>query len=210
MNKIGIIGAMDVEISIFREEMQKNGSLKETVSGNLTFYEGTLSGKNVVVVKSGVGKVNAALCAQRLILQFAVDAVINTGIAGAMEKSLGIFDMVASTEALYHDVDATAFGYKMCEIPQMKESIFKADKNLVSAAENAFHSLSGLKGKQILLGRIASGDQFIADKEKKLHIQQIANPFCVSCPICSLPLWFLLGQNSIFVRFATFLNLFAV
>ena len=150
MNKIGIIGAMDVEIAIFREEMQKNGSLKETVSGNLIFYEGILSGKNVVVVKSGVGKVNAALCAQRLILQFGVDSVINTGIAGAMEKSLGIFDMVASTEAIYHDVDAVAFGYKICEIPQMKESVFKADKNLVSAAENAFHSLSGLKGKQIL------------------------------------------------------------
>lgn len=179
MNKIGIIGAMDVEISIFREEMQKNGSLKESAAGSLVFYEGILSEKNVVVVKSGVGKVNAALCAQRLILQFGVDAVINTGIAGAMEKSLGIFDMVASTEAIYHDVDAVAFGYKICEIPQMKESVFKADKKLVSAAENAFHSLSGLKGKQILSGRIASGDQFIADKEKKLHIQQIANPFCV-------------------------------
>ena len=91
MNKIGIIGAMDVEIAIFREEMQKNGSLKESAAGSLVFYEGILSEKNVVVVKSGVGKVNAALCAQRLILQFGVDAVINTGIAGAMEKSLGIF-----------------------------------------------------------------------------------------------------------------------
>ena len=100
MNKIGIIGAMDVEISIFREEMQKNGSLKESAAGSLVFYEGILSEKNVVVVKSGVGKVNAALCAQRLILQFGVDSVINTGIAGAMEKSLGIFDMVASTEAI--------------------------------------------------------------------------------------------------------------
>lgn len=179
MNKIGIIGAMDVEVSIFRDHMKENGSLKQTEAGNLVFYEGLLNGKSAVVVKSGVGKVNAALCAQRLILQFGVDAVINTGIAGAMGSGLEIFDMVASEDAVYHDMDAVAFGYKMTEIPQMKDSCFKADASLISLAEKAFASGKNFKGKKIIRGRVATGDQFIADSEKKEFIKKICTPACV-------------------------------
>ena len=179
MSKLGIIGAMETEVQFLIENMKKNGAVKETPAGNLVFYEGKLEGKDLVVVKSGIGKVNAALCAQRLILQFGAEKVINSGIAGAMGGDLRMFDMVVSTEAVYHDVDATVWGYKPTQIPQMKESTFKADEKLVQAAINTFNNSVKEEGRKILAGRIASGDQFIADKEKKNHIKEICSPLCV-------------------------------
>ncbi len=179
MKKIGIIGAMDVEISIFCDEMEKNGSLKKTEFGNLVFNEGNLCGKNVVVVKSGIGKVNAALCAQRLILQFGVEKIINTGIAGAIQENLHIHDMVVSTDAVYHDMDATAFGYEPTEIPQMHTSAFDADEKMIKAAENAFAQSESAKKYKLIRGRIASGDQFISYAEQKEHIEEICSPACV-------------------------------
>lgn len=179
MKKIGIIGAMDVEIAILRAEMEKNGSLKQFESGNLVFNEGNINGKDVVVVKSGVGKVNAALCAQQLILKFGVDAVINSGIAGAMKEGLHIFDLVVSEDAVYHDVDATAFGYKPTEVPQMKCSTFKADEKLIKAAEKGFSNSEQSAKFKMIRGRIATGDQFIADEKIKKHIADICNPACV-------------------------------
>ena len=179
MKKIGIIGAMDVEISIFCDEMEKNGSLKKTEFGNLVFNEGNLCGKNIVVVKSGIGKVNAALCAQRLILQFGVEKIINTGIAGAIQENLHIHDMVVSTDAVYHDMDATAFGYEPTEIPQMHTSAFDADEKMIKAAENAFAQSESAKKYKLIRGRIASGDQFISYAEQKEHIEEICSPACV-------------------------------
>lgn len=179
MNKIGIIGAMDVEISILRDEMNKNGSLKKVESGNLVFNVGKLGGKDVVVVKSGVGKVNAALCAQRLILEFGVEAIINTGIAGAMEEGLHIHDMVVSTDAVYHDMDATAFGYEPTEIPQMHISSFDADDDLIEAAAKAFAETENPNKNKLIRGRVASGDQFVAFPELKNKISEICSPACV-------------------------------
>ena len=179
MNKIGIIGAMEPEIALIRDVMKKNGEVKETSGANLTFYEGKLSGKNVIVVKSGVGKVNAALCAQRLILQFGVDAIINTGIAGAMGGGLRIFDMVASSDAVYHDVDAVLFGYKPTEVPQMRCSCFKADETLIEKAKTAFANVNKEPERKLVVGRVATGDQFIADKAVKNHIKEICSPICV-------------------------------
>ena len=91
IQKMGIIGAMESEVAILLHCMQEGGALKQTKAGGLTFNEGQINGKDVVVVKSGVGKVNAALCAERLILQFGVNAIINTGIAGALGGDLRIF-----------------------------------------------------------------------------------------------------------------------
>ncbi len=180
MEKIGIIGAMETEIKLLLENMKNaGGNVKETAAGSLTFYEGKLKGKDVVVVRSGVGKVNAALCAQRLALQFGVDAVINTGIAGAMGSGLKIFDMVVSTDAVYHDVDATTWGYKPTEIPQMQSSCFKADEKLVQAALKAFEKVNAGTGKKIIAGRVASGDQFVGDKKLKEHIKEVCAPACV-------------------------------
>ncbi len=182
MKKIGIIGAMDVEVKTLKAALSPlpgESSVRTTVAGGCEFYEGLLDGIALVVVKSGVGKVNAALCAQRLILQFGVSHVINTGIAGAMASGLKVLDFVASTDALYHDMDATGFGYKVCDIPQMKCSNFPADQKMLDAATLAFASLEQANGHELIAGRIATGDQFISDKEIKGKIKAACNPACV-------------------------------
>ncbi len=178
MNKIGIIGAMETEVSLIKESMQKSGAMKEISVSRLVFFEGNIGGTNVVAVKSGVGKVNAALCAQNLIIRFGVTHIINTGIAGAMGGNLKIFDMVVSSDAVYHDMEAVAFGYKPTEIPQMKCSAFPADRKLIEIAKTAFENANKISGRKILEGRIATGDQFIADKESKIRIREICSPLC--------------------------------
>lgn len=178
MNKIGIIGAMETEVSLIKESMQKSGAMKEISAGGLVFFEGNIGGTDVVAVKSGVGKVNAALCAQNLIIRFGVTHIINTGIAGAMGGNLKIFDMVVSSDAVYHDMEAVAFGYKPTEIPQMKCSAFPADRKLIEIAKTAFEKANKISGRKILEGRIATGDQFIADKESKARIREICSPLC--------------------------------
>ena len=180
--KVGIIGAMSVEVKRLVAELEPlsgENAVKQTVAGGITFYEGVLNGTNAVIVQSGVGKVNAALCAQRLIIQFGVTHVINTGIAGAMASGLGVLDIVASTDALYHDMDATGFGYKVTEIPQMQTSDFMADNTLLDIATKAFAVLPEAEGHQLVAGRIASGDQFISDKSVKERIKKDCNPACV-------------------------------
>ena len=107
MNRIGIIGAMDEEVDILVDLMD----IKETIEkASLKFYKGTLEGKDIVLVRCGIGKVNSALCAQILISEFDVDAIVNTGVAGALHSELDVLDMVISTDAIQYDVDTTAFG----------------------------------------------------------------------------------------------------
>ena len=131
MNKIGIIGAMELEVSTLRSLMD----IEKTVEkASLKFYEGKLEGKDIVLVQCGIGKVNSALCAQILISEFNVDAVVNTGVAGAIHSSLDVNDIVISTEAIQYDVDATAFGYAKGQIPQMENSVFEANEILINAA----------------------------------------------------------------------------
>ena len=179
MKKIGVIGAMDVEVNMLLEKIQKEGSYKKTEAGSLVFFEGTLCGCSVVIVKCGIGKVNAALCAQRLILQFGVDCVINSGIAGCMTNKLGVLDFAVSTEAVYHDIDVTSWGYKHGQIPQMKTSVFEADKKLIEFAKSAFEKSELSAKHKILAGRIASGDQFICDSALKSLIKERMDPVCV-------------------------------
>ncbi|MCR5621931.1 MAG: 5'-methylthioadenosine/adenosylhomocysteine nucleosidase [Treponema sp.] len=174
--KIGIIGAMEVEVKALRSLLV---DAKDTKAGGLDFTEGSHDGVSVVIVRSGVGKVNAALCAQRLALQFGVTHVINTGIAGAMAHGLKVLDFVVSTDALYHDMDATGFGYKRTEIPQMSCSNFPADKGMVEAAKKAFPSLPEAEGHKLVEGRIATGDQFISDRAVKEQIRTSCDPACV-------------------------------
>lgn len=177
MAKIGIIGAMDVEIDYLRSLMGEN--IKKTQAGSIEFLEGKIHGKNVVLVRSGIGKVNAALCAQRLILQFGCTNVINTGIAGAMAHGLGVMDFVVSTDCVYHDMDATGFGYKIGQIPQMDVFSFPADKKMIEACKQAFSESPESKGHKMIEGRIASGDQFISEKSVKEKIAANVNPACV-------------------------------
>lgn len=173
--KVGIIGAMSVELELLKSKLEENPAV--TKAGGMTFTEGKINGISVVLVQSGVGKVNAALCAQRLILKFGCTHIINTGIAGAMASGLKVLDFVASTDAVYHDMDATGFGYKKTEIPQMKCSDFPADGKMLEAARSAFNEFPA--EHKLVFGRIATGDQFISDKEKKSAIQETCSPACV-------------------------------
>ena len=173
--KVGIIGAMSVELELLKSKLEENPAV--TKAGGMTFTEGKINGISVVLVQSGVGKVNAALCAQRLILKFGCTHIINTGIAGAMASGLKVLDFVASTDAVYHDMDATGFGYKKTEIPQMKCSDFPADGKMLEAARSAFKEFPA--EHKLVFGRIATGDQFISDKEKKSAIQETCSPACV-------------------------------
>ncbi len=179
---IGIIGAMDIEVTLLKSilaPLPQEKAVKRREAGSCVFFEGILNGTHVVIVQSGVGKVNAALCAQRLILQFGANYIINTGIAGAMAHGLKVQDLVLSTDALYHDVNAVDFGYKITQVPGMKCSDFPASKELIAAAEKAFASLEEARGHALVKGRIASGDQFIASKELKAKIMENCSPACV-------------------------------
>ena len=182
MEKYGIIGAMEAEVSALCNEILN----KEVVEyAGLSFFCGSLFGKNVVIVKSGIGKVNAALCAQALILKFGVTKIINTGIAGAFAKGLGVFDFVVSTAAVYHDFDTTAFGYKKGQVPGMPE-VFTADEALANAAVTAFEKTEFAKNHKIIKGLVASGDQFISDSAAKKTIKSSFDPACVEMEGCAI------------------------
>lgn len=167
MEKLGIIGAMECEVKIILDALSQNGNVSHTDAGGTVYHEGKIGGLQIVLAKSGVGKVNAALCAQRMILQFGADFIINSGIAGAMGAGLGVFDVVISSDALYHDMDATEFGYKPTEIPQMECSDFAADKDMVEKIKRIFPLIPESAGHKLAVGRIASGDQFVSDKNLK-------------------------------------------
>lgn len=173
MKKIGIIGAMEEEVLALKEKM----ILKEVRSiASLDFYVGTLKDVSVVIVQGGIGKVNAALCTQILIDCFYIDVVINTGVAGALDSSLEIGDIVISKDVVHHDVDATGFGYEKGEIPRLGVLAFKPDEHLLSIARRATDVLS--ISTNIYVERIVSGDQFISSVKKKKRIRETFNGFC--------------------------------
>ena len=165
MKTIGIIGAMEVEVAILKEKMEDVRIIKKA---SMDFYEGILAGKKVVVVRSGIGKVNAGICAQILADVFSVDAIINTGIAGSLNKNINIGDIVLSTDVVQHDMDATGFGYRKGQIPQMPVFFFNADDNLRRLAAEVWKEVN--PDIQVLEGRIASGDQFVCDQDVKNRI----------------------------------------
>ena len=131
MNRIGIIGAMDIEVDALKEQMT---GVTRVNKASMEFYQGKLNGKDVVVVRSGIGKVNAAVCTQILADVFEVEAVINTGIAGSLRNEINIGDIVVSTDALQHDMDAVEFGYPKGQIPGMKVFSFVANAALRETA----------------------------------------------------------------------------
>ena len=165
MKTIGIIGAMEVEVAILKEKMEDVRIIKKA---SMDFYEGILAGKKVVVVRSGIGKVNAGICAQILADVFSVDAIINTGIAGSLNKNINIGDIVLSTDVVQHDMDATGFGYSKGQIPQMPVFFFNADDNLRRLAAEVCKEVN--PDIQVFEGRIASGDQFVCDQDVKNRI----------------------------------------
>lgn len=171
---IGIIGAMEEEVAALKDAMEVQ---ETTEQASMTFCRGILCGKEVVIVRSGIGKVNAGICAQILVDRFEVDTLINTGIAGSLDAKIDIGDMVISTDALHHDMDATEFGYPIGQIPRMEELSFPANEELLKKAVLASEKAN--PDIHTFTGRIASGDQFIASREIKDRIVENFHPLCV-------------------------------
>lgn len=173
MNRIGIIGAMELEVEALKGKMQQVQVKKKA---SMEFYHGVLNGKEVVVVRSGIGKVNAAVCTQILVDDFQVDAVINTGIAGSLKAEINIGDIVISTDALQHDMDAREFGYLKGQIPQMEVFSFQADEKLRKIAAECCKKAN--PDIQVFEGRVVSGDQFVASSAVK---EELIREFAGSC-----------------------------
>lgn len=170
---LGIIGAMEEEVASLKEKMQIETVMQ---SASMEFCQGTLEGKKVVVVRSGIGKVNAAICTQILVDRFQVDAIINTGIAGSLQNEINIGDIVLSSDTMQHDMDATGFGYQFGEIPRMDTSVFKADLDLIALAKKCCEKVNPEIGVHI--GRVVSGDQFISSKLDKEWITEHFGGYC--------------------------------
>lgn len=170
---IGIIGAMEEEVAFLKDAM----NIEEIVEcASMQFYKGDLYGKEAVVVKSGIGKVNAAICAQLLIDKFDVHMLINTGIAGSLDADINIGDVIISTDAVEHDMDATIFGNPLGQIPRMDTFSFPADEMLVEKAKEANKEAN--PDIQTFVGRVVSGDQFVSSFEVK---ERLVKNFGAKC-----------------------------
>ncbi len=165
MKKIGIIGAMELEVEQLKSKMQVTQVITKA---SMDFFIGTLHDVDVVVVRSGIGKVNAALCVQILADIFEVSHIINTGVAGSLNPMLDIGDILVSVDALHHDIDVTIFGYQPGEVPQMGFREFKADETMVKIAVETCREVN--PDIHVKTGRVVSGDQFISNKQTKQHL----------------------------------------
>ena len=157
---IGIIGAMEEEVRELIADMQE---CEMNEKASMKFYKGKLYGKDAVVVQSGIGKVNAAICTQILADCYHVDEVINTGVAGSLDAEINIGDIVISTDAVHHDMDVSALGDPVGQVPRMDVFAFPADKELAEKAMQANKKAN--PEIRTFMGRVASGDQFISKKE---------------------------------------------
>ena len=184
---IAIIGAMEEEVAYFKANMD----ILETITkASFTFLVGSFSSKKIVVVKSGIGKTAAAVCTQCVIDTFNPSFIINTGIAGSLNDSLEIGDVVVGAEISYHDVDVTAFGYVKNQIPGAAV-LFKSSNNLSKIA----FKFGAKKGK------IATGDSFIADDSLKIKIKDETNADLVDMESASIAHTATLnGANFIIIR----------
>ena len=163
--KIGIIGAMDEEVSILKGALT---NLETTIIAGCEFYQGQLNTKQVIVTKSGIGKVAAAMATTLLLEKFSPDYIINTGSAGGYDTTLDVGDIVISTEVRFHDVDVTAFGYEIGQMAQLPAA-FQADQNLITIAQKAAEEIIHAK---VIQGLICSGDIFMADPAKAAIARQ--------------------------------------
>ena len=173
MKMIGIISAMDEEVNRLKEEMTE---VTITSKASMHFFKGKLKGKDVIVVRSGIGKANAAICAQILVDDFSVDIMINTGIAGSLNNDINIGDIVLSTDTLQHDMDVVAFGYELGQVPRMDVKEFKANESLVDIAGECCRR--ACPNISVFKGRILSGDKFVADNETKNRLKELHNGYC--------------------------------
>lgn len=162
--KIAIIGAMEEEVTILRDKFENR---EETIIGGCEFSTGTINGAEVILLKSGIGKVNAALSTAVLLEKYQPDYVINTGSAGGFHASLNVGDVVISSEVRHHDVDVTAFGYEYGQVPGLPPA-FEADAKLVEASQKGAQKITDI---QVATGLIATGDSFMSDPERVEYIR---------------------------------------
>ena len=179
--KIGIIGAMDVEVAHLKATMHITNTV--TAAGQ-EYCEGTIGNTEVVVVKCGVGKVRAAMSVQVLCDLFHVTKIINTGVAGSLNNDLNIGDVLVSKDAVYHDVDATNFGYALGEVPSSGCLFYQADQELIMHAVEAVKKAA--PDVRVQEGRVASGDAFIRTKEKKTWIKENFQADCCEMEGCAI------------------------
>ena len=172
MKKLGIIGAMQLEVETLLGVLE---NCKTENRGGCTFYAGRLEGLDVVIVQCGVGKVNAAMCAQILCDRYEVTHIVNTGIAGSLCADLDIGDLVVSRDAMYHDFDCVHFGYEMGKVPGMDTVAFPADESLI---RYAFAAVEEVNPGHTKIGRVASGDLFVAEKGAKNAIIEKTAALC--------------------------------
>ncbi|MEE1314677.1 MAG: 5'-methylthioadenosine/adenosylhomocysteine nucleosidase [Faecalimonas sp.] len=159
---IGIIGAMEEEVAQLKQAME----IEELIEcASMSFCKGRLGGRDVVVVRSGIGKVNAGICAQLLVDRFDVQVLINTGIAGSLDASIDIGDMVIATDAIEGDVDVTSFGHPLGKIPRMDTLAFPTDNALAIKAKAVNEEVNS--DIHTFLGRVVSTDQFVSSSDKK-------------------------------------------
>ncbi|MEI3605785.1 5'-methylthioadenosine/S-adenosylhomocysteine nucleosidase [Pseudogracilibacillus sp. SE30717A] len=162
--KFGIIGAMDEEIQFLKEIMTDK---KETTIANVLFVEGKIDGKDTVLLKSGIGKVNAAMATSILMERFKPTLVINTGSAGGFSKDLNVGDVVVGEQVVHHDVDVTAFDYEYGQVPQMPP-VFEADQKLIAKTKEILKNLA-INSE---VGLIATGDSFMSDPERVQFVRK--------------------------------------
>ncbi|UXV33472.1 5'-methylthioadenosine/adenosylhomocysteine nucleosidase [Mammaliicoccus sciuri] len=187
---IGIIGAMEEEVEILKSSIEN----RETIQiAHVIFYKGNIEDKQVVLAQSGIGKVNAAITATLLINEFKPDLIINTGSAGSVDSELNIGDIIISNKVYYHDVNATAFGYKLGQVPSMPE-FYETDKALIDLAKSSIEQLD-LNG---IVGEVATGDSFIGsiDQRKVIKsnfptasvVEMEAGAIAQTCYQCNVPI----------------------
>ncbi len=166
MSVIGLIGAMDEEVALIKSWMVD--VTEESIAG-CHFFSGSFEGQDVVLLQSGIGKVNAAVSTTLLLAKFAPEYVINIGSAGGYDSALNVGDVVISDRVLHHDVDVTAFGYEMGQVPQMPAT-FAADPALLEKACDAVQVVNRVQAK---VGLIGTGDSFMSDPTRVESVRSL-------------------------------------
>ncbi|MFV2046760.1 5'-methylthioadenosine/S-adenosylhomocysteine nucleosidase [Metabacillus litoralis] len=157
--KVAIIGAMEEEVTILRDKLDNK---EQQVIAGSEFTKGLYKGIEVILLKSGIGKVNAALSTTLLLDRYQPDYVINTGSAGGFHSSLNVGDVVISTEVRHNDVDVTAFGYEYGQVPGLPAA-YTPDAKLVEIATKKAEEITDI---QVAKGLIVTGDSFLSDPDK--------------------------------------------
>ncbi|MDR1409827.1 MAG: 5'-methylthioadenosine/adenosylhomocysteine nucleosidase [Oscillospiraceae bacterium] len=172
---VGIIAALDIELALLRQNLENEQA--HTISGRI-YYQGKLCGQEVVLAVCGVGKVNAAVCAQTMCLEYAVSLIINTGVAGALAEGLGVGDVVVGTSAVQHDMDVTDI-----DIGDPPGLLIVAGERMVNLpcdarAADRLSQLAHASGVHVMLGTVATGDQFIHDAARKAWVLETFGAAC--------------------------------